>query len=103
MTDEEIKKRFRQTTMVLEIYMGQFEVSDAAVNLAMMSLRDQSDEGSKDVIKELEANVQKLQQLMVEEQQRQYEDLALRAMQLGFDIKQVLELWQLPSELLGAV
>jgi len=103
MTEPEIKSRFRNSTVVQEIYMGQFEVSDAAVNLAMMSLRDQSDEGSKDVIKELEANVQKLQQLMVEECARQYEDLALRTAQLGLDIKQNLELWQLPSELLGSL
>jgi len=101
MSESEIKNRFRNTTVVQEIYMGQFEVSDAAVNLAMMSLRDQSDDGSKDVVAELESNVQKLQSLMVEECARQYEDLALRAAQLGLDIKQNLELWQLPSELLG--
>ena len=55
MSDSEVGQRFRQTRIVQEIYMGQFEVSDAAVNLAMMSLREQSDEGSKDVVKDLEA------------------------------------------------
>lgn len=50
LSDGEVKKRFRATTVVQEIYMGQFEVSDAAVNLAMMSLRDQSDEGTKDIL-----------------------------------------------------
>jgi len=101
MKETEVKTRFRHSTVVQEIYMGQFEVSDAAVNLAMMSLRDQSDEGSKDVIKDLETNVQKLQVFMVEECSRQYEDLSLRVAQLGLDIKQSLDVWQLPSELLG--
>ena len=101
MSDSEVGQRFRQTTIVQEIYMGQFEVSDAAVNLAMMSLREQSDEGSKDVVKDLEANVAKLQLLMVEECARQYEDLALRTAQMGIDIAKMLELQQLPSELLG--
>ena len=46
-SEAEVKNRFRMTTTVIEVYMGQFEVSDAAVNLAMMSLRDQSDEGTR--------------------------------------------------------
>jgi len=103
LTEDEVKTRFRHTTLVQEIYMGQFEVSDAAVNAAMMSLRDQSSEGSKDVIKELEDNIDRLKSVMIEECARQFEDLALRTAQLGLDIKQNLELWQLPSELVGAV
>ena len=100
-SDAEVKKRARQTTVVQEIYMGQFEVSDAAVNLAMMSLRDQSDDGAKDVLAELEETVHKLQSIMTEEAARQFEDLALRTAQLGLDLTKQLEVWQLPSELLG--
>ena len=81
--------------------MGQFEVSDAAVNLAMMSLRDQTDEGAKDVISELHATVDKLLTIMSEEAGRQFEDLGLRAAQLGIDLVKQLEVWQLPSEMLG--
>ena len=33
---------------------------------------------------------------------RQFEDLSLRTSQLGLDLAQQLEVWQLPSELLGA-
>jgi len=102
MTDAEVKRRFRLTSVVQEIYMGQFEVSDAAVNLAMASLRDQSDEGSIDVLAELEASVSKLQQIMTEEAARQFEDLALKTATIGLDLTKQLELWQLPSELLGA-
>ena len=42
-----------------------------------------------------------LKKIMVEECARQYEDLALRAAQLGFDLNASLQMWQLPSELLG--
>jgi hypothetical protein len=101
LSEAEVSKRFRATTVVQEIYMGQFEVSDAAVNLAMMSLRDQSDEGSKDILASSEAALQHLQKIMVEECARQYDDLALKAAPLGFDLAASLQLWQLPSELLG--
>jgi len=100
-TAAEDKKRTRATTVVVEVYMGQFEVSDAAVNLAMMSLRDQSDSGSKDILLALEHHVKALEKLMVEECARQYEDLGLRAQAAGFDLGQALQMWQLPSELLG--
>ena len=101
LSEGEVSKRFRATTVVQEIYMGQFEVSDAAVNLAMMSLRDQSDEGSKDILASNEAMLQTLQKIMVEECARQYDDIALKAAPFGFDLTAALQLWQLPSELLG--
>ena len=41
-------------------------------------------------------------QVLVEECNRQYSDLALRAAPLGFELEASLALWQLPSELLGA-
>ena len=101
LSEAEVTKRFRATTIVQEIYMGQFEVSDAAVNLAMMSLRDQGDEGTKDILANSEAALQQLQKIMVEECARQYDDLAIKAAPLGFDLAASVQLWQLPSELLG--
>jgi len=101
-TDSDKKKRARATTVIQEIYMGQFEVSDAAVNLAMMSLRDQSDEGAQDILQQLELNVDALKKSLVDECTRQYDDLALRMSQLGIDLNSQLQLWQLPSELLGS-
>jgi len=97
------KKRLRATTVVQELYMGQFEVSDAAVNLAMMSLRNQGDDANiqKEILNTHEKQVKTLEKLMIEECARQYEDLALRAMSKGFDLAASLQLWQLPNELLG--
>jgi len=97
------KKRLRATTAVQELYMGQFEVSDAAVNLAMMSLRNQGDDTSiqKEILNTHEKQIKTLEKLMIEECARQYEDLALRATSKGFDLAASLQLWQLPSELLG--
>jgi hypothetical protein len=41
-SEKEKAARDRATSVLQEVYMGQFEVSDAAVNLAMMNLREES-------------------------------------------------------------
>ena len=86
----------------LGLYMGQFEVSDAAVNLAMMNLRDESPGDTSHILKAHEEEVEKVKIALVEECNRQYEDLALKAEPLGFDLGPSLALWTLPSEILGA-
>ena len=101
LSEAEVSKRFRSTTIVRDLH-GSVRVSDAAVNLAMMSLRDQSDEGSKDILADSDVALQQLQKILVEECSRQYDDLALKAATFGFDLTAAVQLWQLPSELLGA-
>jgi len=98
------RKRQRETVQLSEIYMGQFEVADAAVNLAMMNMRqsDAVEDDARDILTKYEAQVDQLKQVLVEECNRQYSDLALRAAPLGFELEASLALWQLPSELLGA-
>jgi hypothetical protein len=104
-SEAETNKRQRVTTSCQEIYMGQFEVSDAAVNLAMMNLRDDNDGGQTTamIMTKHEEENDALKQILIEECARQFDDLALRATPLGFDIAPSLALWQLPSELLGTV
>ena len=53
------------------------------------------------MIKELDEHVAALQRVMVEEEARQKDDLAIKMAPLGFDIAAQLQLSQLPSDLLG--
>jgi len=101
--DKEAATRQRATAVVQEVYMGQFEVSDAAVNMAMMNLRDDASAGvdPKESLILHEQQVEVLKTLILEEQTRQYEDLSLKAEPLGFDLAPSLALWTLPSEMVG--
>jgi len=102
-TDKEKAARDRATSVIQEVYMGQFEVSDAAVNMAMMNLREESPVDTSSVLVQLDETVEHLKQTLVEECNRQYEDLALKAEPLGFDLAPSLALWTLPSEMLGGI
>jgi len=102
-SEKEKAARDRATSVLQEVYMGQFEVSDAAVNLAMMNLREESGGDTKSIIKNHESEVEQLKKLLVDECNRQYEDLALKAEPLGFDLAPSLALWTLPSEVLGGL
>jgi len=102
-SDKERTTRDRATTVTCEVYMGQFEVSDAAVNLAMMNLRDESQGDTKSILTNHEDEVEKIKNLLVEENARQFEDLALKAEPLGFDLGPSLALWTLPSEIIGGL
>jgi len=94
----EQQKRFKRTAEMQEVYMGQWEVSNEAVNMAMAELREQSDEGSQDIMKLLEEDVQRLQHIMVEEQRRQAEDLTTRLMANGIDVGAIVSL-SMPDDL----
>ena len=102
-SEKEKAVRDRATSVLQEVYMGQFEVSDAAVNLAMMNLREESGGDTKSIIKNHESEVEQLKKLLVDECNRQYEALALKAEPLGFDLAPSLALWTLPSEVLGGL
>lgn len=67
----EQQKRFKRTAALQEIYMGQWEVSNEAVNIAMTELRNQDDAGAGDIMKCLESDVARLQSIMFDEQRRQ--------------------------------
>jgi len=106
-SDAELKKRLRLTTSKQEVYLGSFEVTDNAVNQAMMQLREtassaESEKGAKDILADYYEEVEKRKLGLIDEQGRQFEGLALRAAPLGLDLGPSLELWQLPKELLGA-
>lgn len=75
MNSAEQQKRFKRTAVLQEIYMGQWEVSNEAVNIAMTELRNQDDAGSGDIMKSLEEDVARLQVIMVDEQRRQVHKL----------------------------
>jgi len=94
----EQQKRFKRTAEMQEVYMGQWEVSNEAVNMAMAELREQSDEGAQDIMKLLEEDVQRLQHIMVEEQRRQAEDLTTRLMANGIDVGAIVSL-SMPDDL----
>lgn len=100
---DETKKRYLLTASVMEIYMGSFEVSDAAVNAAMTQMRDADVGGgksSKEIMSELADHVHLLQQQMVEDESTQNTDLGIKMQTLGYDVTAQLELSQLPSEFL---
>ena len=98
--DAEQQKRFKRTAEMQEVYMGQWEVSNEAVNLAMTELREQSDEGSQDIMKLLDDDITRLQNIMIEEQRRQAEDLSTRLLANGIDVGNLVSL-SVPDDLGG--
>jgi len=87
-----------------EMYLGQFEVTDSAVNDAMRQMRESVavDVGAaKDIIASLDKQIDLLKQEYMEEMSRQFESLAAKAQPAGFDLAPNLKLWQLPAELIG--
>eukprot|EP00327_Prymnesium_parvum_P006600 CAMPEP_0182806980 /NCGR_PEP_ID=MMETSP0006_2-20121128/5888_1 /TAXON_ID=97485 /ORGANISM="Prymnesium parvum, Strain Texoma1" /LENGTH=1608 /DNA_ID=CAMNT_0024932631 /DNA_START=18 /DNA_END=4844 /DNA_ORIENTATION=- len=88
----EQQKRFKRTAKLQEIYMGQWEVSNEAVNIAMTELRNQDDAGADDIMKRLEADVARLQTIMFAEQRRQAEDLSTRLLAHGIDAGALIQM-----------
>ena len=104
-SNDELKTRLRLTTSKQEVYLGTFEVTDNAVNEAMTALRKSTMEAdtnhASNILQKYYSEVESRKVGLIEEQERQFEALALRAIPLGLDLGQSLELWQLPKELLG--
>jgi len=97
-------KRLAQASDMQEMYLGQFEVTDSAVNDAMRQMRESVavDVGAaKDIIASLDKQIDLLKQEYMEEMSRQFESLAAKAQPAGFDLAPNLKLWQLPAELIG--
>jgi len=97
----EQQKRFKRTALLQEVYMGQWEVSNEAVNIAMTELRNQDDAGSSDMMKLLDDDVSRLQATMVEEQRRQAEDLSTRLLANGIDVGVINNLSVIPDDVGG--
>jgi len=97
----EQQKRFKRTALLQEVYMGQWEVSNEAVNIAMTELRTQDDSGSQDIMKKLDDDVGRLQTIMVDEQRRQVEDLSTRLLANGIDVGVLNQLGVVPDEMMG--
>ncbi|KAL3894933.1 MAG: hypothetical protein SGPRY_013666, partial [Prymnesium sp.] len=83
----EQQKRFKRTAALQEIYMGQWEVSNEAVNIAMTELRNLDDAGAGDIMKCLESDA---------------EDLSTRLLANGINVGQMLQLsLVIPDEISG--
>jgi len=104
-TKSESTRRRRFTVVQEDIYLGTFELTDNAVNEAMQAMRETSsdhDEASaKEILAAHDKQVEARKQQLIAEVARQSEDLMLRSAPLGLELGPVLEMWQLPSELLG--
>jgi len=95
---DEQSKRFKRTALLQEVYMGQWEVSNEAVNIAMTELRAQDDSGSGDIMKLLDDDVARLQHIMVDEQRRQSEELATRLLANGIEVGSMLSMGVIPED-----
>ena len=86
-SDAEAKRRYRLTSTKHEIFLGIFEVTDSAVNEALVQMRNAAVEApgqsAKEILAALDEQVET--QGLVEEVARQHEAL-LRATPLGLDL-----------------
>ena len=101
--EPEVIRRRRLTSVAPPepLYLGQFEVTDNAVNEAMQTLRDTGEpsDSAKEVLAEHDQQVAARKMQLVNDALRQSEELALRAEEFGLvDLAAALEMWQLPSE-----
>ena len=103
----DVAETIRRATLLTtkeEVYLGEFEVTDEAVNKAMMQIRDAAAHDQKDaktIMNEHSVELEQLKHQLMDEVTRQYEVLGLRATPMGLDIGESLEMWLLPSDLLG--